>query len=768
MKKILIFYLTFISAIVFFTEKLSAQSLCASLDSLYREEIIFSTDRDLYLNGENIWFQAVCVANKPEMESLLSKILYVEMYSASGQIIYSGKYLMHNQITSGYISIPENINSENYYLRAYTQYMRNFSPATFANLSITIINPDKFFASSQSQELIFASEYEFLPVNHPSNMALFVNPKLQKSIEKISLWESFSQKEELITIAQNGLASVEINAQENSDFSIKIYHKNGKIEQQNLPKPSKNVFLLKTSADKYSIKCKLENSVAKKEKYILKVKSLQFNDLYTTKIELGEEIELPLACAENEVFYFQVTDLNNKTVFFSARSFFAKEKKSLKINNLNTYYTPRTKVDLSIENEQNLSASLAWLSVTKCQTISEKNEIPIELVYNPHLLANYFKTHIFDDDFSQNQLNSLLILYQKFYQQTDFLAKAEKRNSEFWLPEMRDVSISGKILDKNTQKPLSNEKVYATVFGKNEQVHLCKTDGNGDFSFNLNHLSSNQNVSISVQSADSLQKEVLIQNDFCKNFMFSPEIPLFVESLNTSFLEDLYFNAQIFKSYSPFVALQESNAVFQPATSLLFPVRVELKDFIKIPVMREIFDEITPFVSTQKVKDGFILNIYNEKEGLVYKEPLVMVDFVPVFNTNSILALKPEEISQIEVNNQTQYLGNFEIKGCVNIRTKTKQLGGIKFPQQTVFLNFKGYQPEVKAKFNSYFTAKELENRLPDFRNLLYFGSFSKMPENFSFYTSDSEGFYSMKFLFFDGKKIKEIEHFFEVKKNIP
>ena len=71
----------------------------------------------------------------------MSKVLYIEIFDENQKTIVQEKYLLNNNKASGSFTIPEDVQSKHYYLRAYTRYMRNFSIAYFHYQQLTIVNP---------------------------------------------------------------------------------------------------------------------------------------------------------------------------------------------------------------------------------------------------------------------------------------------------------------------------------------------------------------------------------------------------------------------------------------------------------------------------------------------------------------------------------------------------------------------------------------------------------------------------------------------------
>lgn len=102
------------------------------------EHVLLDTDRNIYIVGEDILFSTTRHGAND-----VSKIIYIELLTPNGKQIAGSKFKLDDDKCSGLISIPEDITSGNYYLRAYTKYMRNFGPYQYNYQVIKIINPYK-------------------------------------------------------------------------------------------------------------------------------------------------------------------------------------------------------------------------------------------------------------------------------------------------------------------------------------------------------------------------------------------------------------------------------------------------------------------------------------------------------------------------------------------------------------------------------------------------------------------------------------------------
>jgi len=138
-----------------------------SLPASMNERIQIVTDRYIYGIGEKILFAGTNII-PPELEaSCWSKVLYLELLTPGGTSVAQGKFPLSCNGASGYLTIPDQLLTGNYYLVAYTKWMRNFSPSHFHYQLIKIINPytPKLETSNMATGNIQEREWEHKPLN---------------------------------------------------------------------------------------------------------------------------------------------------------------------------------------------------------------------------------------------------------------------------------------------------------------------------------------------------------------------------------------------------------------------------------------------------------------------------------------------------------------------------------------------------------------------------------------------------------------------------
>lgn len=124
------------------------------------EKTALLTDREIYCVDEKIHFSAVNLSSSELKRVEWSNVLYVELMAPDGQVVTRRKYSYSKDGSTGSLTIPTGTLSGNYYLRAYTKWMRDYSPLNFYYKLVTVINPyraELLEASGLKQTVQFTS-----------------------------------------------------------------------------------------------------------------------------------------------------------------------------------------------------------------------------------------------------------------------------------------------------------------------------------------------------------------------------------------------------------------------------------------------------------------------------------------------------------------------------------------------------------------------------------------------------------------------------------
>ena len=133
--------------------------------SLMLEKAYIHTDRLNYSSGEDIWYKAYLVNAEDNCFTSHSNNLYVELVSPKNEIIQRQNIHIFEGKGNGDFHLNEDLLSGTYYLRAYTNWMRNFEESIYYKpLNIVSIETDQTIANDPQASYYQADvDLQFFP-----------------------------------------------------------------------------------------------------------------------------------------------------------------------------------------------------------------------------------------------------------------------------------------------------------------------------------------------------------------------------------------------------------------------------------------------------------------------------------------------------------------------------------------------------------------------------------------------------------------------------
>jgi len=168
------------------------------------EKVYLHVDRDNYSAGDDIWFKAYLIDAMDHLLTDHSSNLHVELISPFSKIVSGRIIRLEGGTGNGDFKLPSDIKSGRYKLRAYTNYMRNFSDQLFFTKEIIIVNssdsdkaPENVKTVENQILLSFFPEGGSLVENVSSNVAFKAVNNVGKGCDVSG--KIFSAKGDLIT-----------------------------------------------------------------------------------------------------------------------------------------------------------------------------------------------------------------------------------------------------------------------------------------------------------------------------------------------------------------------------------------------------------------------------------------------------------------------------------------------------------------------------------------------------------------------------------------
>ncbi|MFW5820900.1 MAG: hypothetical protein ACOCWA_06400 [Bacteroidota bacterium] len=329
----------------------------------------------------------------------------------------------------------------------------------------------------------------------------------------------------------------------------------------------------------------------------------------------------------------------------------------------------------------------------------------------------------------------------------------EKENtqaiSNIYNTEIKGLSISG-IVENEPGHDLSVKSVNLTLLGENKNVfYPIPVDQKGRFVFTLPELYSRHDMFVSIDT-NSGNTRLLIDNDFCSKNIDLPSPVFSLSDKEEKMALQAAVNLQIKEHFN--TAEKDSKLIKQAelfSDTIPFYGKpgqsVYIENYIDLPYLSDYFLELNVPVRIKHEKNEISLSIISEDPTINLYPPLVMVDYVPVYDRESFLKINPKKVLRFDLMNSPYQRGEFIYGGILNVISKNNDFTGIKLPETGIFLDYQFLTPSMRKASWEQAPGKDQ----PDTRNTLYWNPEAGLRKNgesaFSFYTADTKGTYLVK-----------------------
>ena len=185
-----------------------------------------------------------------------------------------------------------------------------------------------------------------------------------------------------------------------------------------------------------------------------------------------------------------------------------------------------------------------------------------------------------------------------------------------------------------------------------------------------------------------------------------------------------------------------------------------MSDYIELTTLREVVKEILPNVYTVRQNGKYDFRLINKFRGQPFTNiPLILVDGVPIYDFEKVLSISSKDIEKADILNTRYFFSKDVFDGIVSFISRKGDLSVLEFDNSIFRQVYEGCQIPDSFYAPDYSNAALKNNRIPDFRNTLFWKPDLSTAKNgtsgFEFYSSDESGEYviSVEGLTADGKR---------------
>jgi hypothetical protein len=741
------------------------------------EELNIHTDRDIYISGEDVFFRIDQLGRLSHIPGTISKVVYVDLldsYNTSAVQVKTGS----DGITSaGVLRIPDTLRTGNYFIRSFTNQMKNYPQSLFAYKRITVINP---FESLRRLRLPPSDHQADSIVIYPETGSFIQGVRSRAGIRCYNSNGDPVVTAGIVTDAENDtLARFRTDRYGTALFSLQpgnpgalfVTTSGGKGTGRKFPASQ-----VKTDGVSFKINADRKAGVLKLTLWGSGTYSttggmvdVEYSPLCFTgtarSVHLSHEaiVSFDMNSLPAGLALITVRDTGGNVI--ASRWYYNENKQDvtydLKIRPGDI--SPRSKVTLNItgrdENGEGIETAVA-VSVVRTVLVDES---PFRDMSGKVQMSSMeaFSTGIIMDD-----LNDYLIFCEE---DPEIVNSSVAASAIRYLPEPDGHLISGYIRDKNTGIALSDAELSLSFVGSTARCSFTHTDENGRFFFPVR---------------ESGKKEIVIQRlseeangyfvDLNYPFMFDNKTdcrpdPFYLDTASLEAINDAVISMQVNRTYDPFLR-KKTVKVFHNNLPDFFgePDRtILLSDFIELTTLREVFREIVPELLPSGRNERSSLRLISKYPGISFNgPPLLILDGVPVYDLENILKIRASEIKMVKIMNSRYFIGDVVLDGIIDIVTEKGDLSVLESDRSVLRQEYDMLLPDYELPDPDYSSDTLRNNRIPDFRNTIYWNpsvaTDSKGNASVEFWTSDEDGEYIIvaEGLSSDGRRGRSITRF--------
>ncbi|MEI6049168.1 MAG: hypothetical protein WCS03_09750 [Bacteroidota bacterium] len=654
-------------------------------EAVPREEIFVHSDREDYIAGEDLWFNLYLIDRQSNKPLGADKIAYIELLNPENLPVIQKRILLDNGFGPGQIILPDTLSSGTYTIRAYTNWMKNFLPDNCFMKEIRIFNA---LSSKAFQKKIYTG-YNF---------------KNEKNIAGVS---AASYPGLTLRINNSNPDNLEIIV--NSDESYRS--------------DNKNILYLFIQTHG------LINHVSA-EKILTDI----------TRINIPKEELLP---GINHITIF-----DSKGLPLRERFIYTPEKniKTLIVNSSESYKT-RDKVSLNLTFEDDFTNTTNLsISVSPVTDETRNPEMVDYMVFGSEfglVPRNVIKGRKIGE-FPPDKLDSLLLTVKSNWIEWEKILSDNLPIFKYQV-ENKDHFLTGKLLTPDQKAPDTEEYLFLSTPGKVAGFQYARTDNQGNFSFRIHIDESLKDLIIQPGNVTKKHK-INVESSFSDKYFQAEVSPDLVNSLVPLYISKWGVDFQVSKIYETSYIGNRVIPAIEPIIHKRFygrpDVELIMADYIKLPVMDEVFFELLPGVSLRSKKSVYEILISDPVTKSNYVvAPGLMIDGVFINDPSIIRNLDPEFVEKIDVVKEKYMIGNYLFYGIVNIIMKAGDYSSVTLPDYAIRMSYKVLDPVWSFLSPDYSAAGLMESHIPDFRNTLYWNPSVKPDKDgktrVEFWTSD-------------------------------
>ncbi len=493
-----------------------------------QEKIHITLNKNNYLAGETLWFKAFVFEGYNISKKSTS--IFIELYDKNKNSISNKIFPLLNGEGSGSILLPENLNEDVYYIRAYTTWMTNFSE------NFNLIKPIKIFNPKSDQVIIKDTISQWSATIHAESGTFISNINTTLAVRTKS--NGIPPKEWKGVIIEKDKPEKILTNFNSFDQNVAVFHltpffgkkyqailtdKLGNKHVIDLPEVENSGLNLQVKNDSDFITFSLKSNNLENNSAYYKILGTIDNQLVykakINKIDNSKVYSIPTDKLINGILNLTVFD-ENENILLERLCFVQPQKLNIikpKINFSDLNTNPRAENSFNIENNPNISDYMVMVVDNNTSTSEDENSFLSSLWLTGDITSDIIQpSQYFNENNNIEALDALLISenWKRFNWKNLISGIYPIIKNE---PKMY-ISYKGKILINHLPAKNKELNLLLNIPNYGNKIYQVKTDNNGIFY--LENLIFEDKATFSYQLNEEIESKD-VQIYFQPNLNFS-------------------------------------------------------------------------------------------------------------------------------------------------------------------------------------------------------------------------------------------------------
>jgi hypothetical protein len=279
--------------------------------------------------------------------------------------------------------------------------------------------------------------------------------------------------------------------------------------------------------------------------------------------------------------------------------------------------------------------------------------------------------------------------------------------------------LFGHIVESRVSQSDTSLTYFLSLHGKQSALYTDRADTKGQILFDAGGLSHWNRLIIQLEDGAEMEGLEIISPVVKTKFRQDFNFPILsIPKSELTFLSQLQKAAAV-ESY--FVEKYDIDSL-EVVTGFVADYTFSLDDYTRFETVETVFREYVPSVSVRirdKKKEFRLLN--EAAKNVFDTNPLILIDAMPVFDSDLLSGFNPKFLSKLEVLNREFYLNDRAYPGVLSFSSFGNNFGLYPLAPSARFFDYFGLQPKIELDKSQYTRPGE-GGKFPDFRTVMFWG----------------------------------------------